>query len=116
MALEDYPTDPAPKRPYRSGPKFKTLVTEFGNGAVSRVSQWDSARRNWTLEYETDATGRATMEAFFIARLGRGEAFNFTCFSDGQTYVVMFDQDEFNATETDKNEHEFTLRLTETDE
>ncbi len=96
MALETFPAI-NPRYVYEVSPEFRTAVNEFGDAGEERVQLWTSAKRRWNLYFRLGATDRATLEAFFVARKGRKEAFYWTCELDDVQYTVRFDTDRLDV-------------------
>ena len=97
------------KQAHISAVEFNTLVDETFSGKEQRRDVWTTPRKKWSLEFEKNKTDRDALIAFFVARKGRKEAFNFTWDSnkggDGETYLVRFgsDQLDFSVLEMVRN-------------
>jgi phage-related protein len=63
---------------YRLKIQFKTGIFGFDAGAEQRQSEWDTPRRAWTLTFLKDETDYDAFVAFFEARKGAGESFDWT--------------------------------------
>lgn len=84
----------APAFPYEVAPEFNTNVTMMQNKNEKRVSKWLTPRRAWNLVFDSLSIANfETLRTFYIARKGRGEAFNWVCLLDNTTYLVRFDSD-----------------------
>jgi phage-related protein len=87
---------------------FKTNVDSEYTAHEQREAVWASPRKTWTLSFEKTPEDMAAVEAFFIARRGKFNAFNWVYSSidkygrptggDNQTYLVRFDSDDLDET------------------
>ena len=95
------------KRAYQISAQWNTVVDDVYSGSEQRRNLWTNPRRKWVLEFSKDNTNSNAIMAFFNARKGRYEAFNWiwqenhsvtgeSIGGDGQTYLVRFDHDELN--------------------
>ena len=83
---------------------FKTDVDGEYTAHEQRNALWMNPRRSWTLSFEKSPDAMAAIQAFFIARRGKWQAFNWTYSAtdkygrptggDGVTYLVRFDIDD----------------------
>ena len=83
---------------------FKTDVDGEYTVHEQRNALWTNPRRSWTLSFEKSPDAMAAIQAFFIARRGKWQAFYWTYASadkygrptggDGVTYLVRFDTDD----------------------
>lgn len=117
MSLENFPTDPKPLMPYVMTPQWKTNALRYEDGSEERLQEWTSAQEKRTLRYLTDEAGKDTLLAFYNARKGGYEAFNFTCFADASaTYTMRFDEEKCTFQQTSAKRWEVKLELVETNE
>ena len=105
MALETFS---APwVRAHKRKITFKTDVDGEYTAHEQRNALWSNPRRTFTLSFEKCPEDIAAVEAFFIARRGKWQAFNWVYSAtdkygrptggDGVTYTVRFDTDDFEA-------------------
>ncbi len=95
------------KRAYQVSSQWHTIVDEVYSGGEQRRNMWTNPRKKWTLEFDKNSTDTNAIMAFFNARKGRYEAFNWVWQAthpitgenlggDGTTYSVRFDDDSLN--------------------
>ena len=114
--MANFPSTVKPDYPYPVAPYYRTAVSKMRGGNEKRTELPGGGYRRWTLSFTLTATQFATLLAFFIARKGKCESFNFTCLYDSQTYVVRFDHDEFPGSWSRNNIYTVpNLKLVEVD-
>ena len=100
---------------YTSDVEFNTIVDEVFSGKEQRRDTWSNPKRSWTLEFSKDLVDTEEIIAFFIARKGKKEAFNWVFDSskggDGQTYLVRFEEDKLSLSHLSMGYHKFNLKL-----
>ncbi len=95
------------KKAYQVSSKWNTIVDDVYSGGEQRRNLWTNPCRKWVLEFSKDNSDTNAIMAFFNARKGRYEAFNWTWQAnhpitgedmggDGNNYTVRFDHDELN--------------------
>jgi len=76
MTVQVFPTTLTAAYPIRIKTGYKTTITDYGEGAVQRVSNWRFGKRTIVVPYGKMPVGdRDTLLAFFRARMGSGESF-----------------------------------------
>lgn len=85
---------------------FKTDIDGEYTSHEQREAIWTNPRRAWTLSFEKSPDAIAAIQAFFIARRGKWQAFYWVYSStdkygrptggDNHTYLVRFDTDDFD--------------------
>ena len=77
--------------------EFYRIMDSVFTAANNMKIWWDSPKRNWTLNFDTDPTTRKQLENFFIAKRGRFRSFDWKWDKnkggDDITYHVRFDSD-----------------------
>ncbi|MFH2137446.1 MAG: DUF2460 domain-containing protein [Candidatus Omnitrophota bacterium] len=79
--------------------EYKTLVSEFENGAEQRRRKWAAPLRKWRLRFNIRI--KADMQAvrdFFKSKYGSFTAFTWTNPNDSAEYSVRFVEDSFKYT------------------
>ncbi len=100
--METFPASPPPSYVFTEKIGFKTLVSDFANGAEQRRNKWGQGKRSFTLTYDVlTAAETNTLYNFYVARKGPFEAFSFVNPMDSQTYTVRFVDDEMSYDEFD---------------
>ncbi|MFA7658770.1 MAG: DUF2460 domain-containing protein [Candidatus Gastranaerophilaceae bacterium] len=88
------------KRAYQMSSKWNTIIDQMFSGKEQRRNQWTDAQKTWNLSFDKTPENTTAVLAFFDARKGKFEAFNWVwptdMGGDGQTYLVRFDTDELN--------------------
>jgi hypothetical protein len=104
-------------RAYTASLEFNTIVDEKFTGNEQRRDVWENPRRTWILEMDKNKIDREALEAFFTARKGRKEAFNFVWETDkggdGQTYKVRFGSDKLELNILELGYSNFKIELVE---
>lgn len=85
---------------------FKTDIDGEYTAHEQRNAQWMNPRRSWTLSFEKTPDTITAVQAFFIARKGKWQAFSWQYKStdkygrptggDDQWYTVRFDTDDLD--------------------
>jgi hypothetical protein len=95
------------ERAYKVSSQWNTIIDEVFSGKEQRRNQWSASRKKWVLTFDVLESDVDAILAFFDARKGRYEAFNWvwqethptkgnSMGGDGETYLVRFDSDELN--------------------
>ena len=75
---------------------FKTLVSEFENGAEQRRRKWDTPQRKWSLKFYSRRTAETNeIKSFFLSKSGAFLSFTWTNPNDSLEYRVRFSEDSF---------------------
>ena len=92
--------------------KFKTLVTEFENGAEQRRSKWGAPLRKFTLSYTNRlAFELAQVRDLFLLKLGAASEFTWTNPNDNVEYSVRFQEDSFKFSNKAYGVYDFDVSL-----
>jgi hypothetical protein len=76
--MADYPTSPIPQLSFTKEIGFKTLISQFENGAEQRRRKLSQGKRLFTLVYNALTVAEAAiLWNFYMARKGSYESFNF---------------------------------------
>lgn len=104
MALETFTVPWV--RAHKRKISFKTDIDGEYTVHEQRNALWINPRHSWTLSFEKTPTDILAVQAFFIARKGRWQAFNWVYSStdkygrktggDDKTYLVRFDTDDLD--------------------
>jgi len=90
--METFPL--VPDFVFKQKTDFNTVVSEFENGTEQRRAKWSSDLKTFECEFDNrPKSDFTTLQAFFEARQGKYEAFEFTNPLDDVTYTVRFDTD-----------------------
>lgn len=111
-------------RAYKISSQWNTAVDEMFSGNEQRRNLWTNSRKKWTLEFDKNHTDFNSILAFFDARKGRYESFNWVwkdihpitgeeMGGDGNTYLVRFDDDELNFEHIRKGYTKFQITFVE---
>ncbi len=77
--MESFPVSPIPQYSYTTDIEFKTLTSQFENGAEQRRSKWSRGKMQITLAYNVLTKAQiALLWSFYIVRKGSFETFYFT--------------------------------------
>lgn len=77
---------------------YKTLVSEFENGAEQRRAKRSQSIKSWQLEYHNRlANDLNVVQMLFRNKKGAYGSFTWLNPVDGQTYTVRFKEDSFSA-------------------
>lgn len=94
--------------------EYKTLVSEFENGAQQRRRKWESPIRNWTLRFRTRTLPEMNaVRDFFISKYGSFAGFTWTNPNDSVEYTVRFSDDSFKFSMKSYQLYDFELNLQE---
>jgi phage-related protein len=78
--------------------EYKTLVSEFENGAEQRRQKRTNAIRKWKLVYRNKSgTDKGTLQTLFDAKKGRATSWLWTNPLDSTQYTVRFDSDQLEV-------------------
>ena len=94
-------------RAYQASSQWNTVIDTVFSGKEQRRNLWSSSRKKWILEFNKNDTDMAAILAFFDARKGCYEAFNWTWQAthpdtgeniggDDVQYLVRFDDDQLS--------------------
>jgi len=93
---------------------FKTIVSEFENGAEQRRRKWATPQRRWSLRFKSKTQAELNaVKSFFLAKYGALIAFTWTNPNDGVEYTVRFVDDSFKFTLKDYQIYDFEFDLIE---
>ncbi len=112
MATFDYQY----KRAYQVSSQWNTIIDDVYSGGEQRRNMWSNGRKKWVLEFDKNLTDSNAIMAFFNARRGRYEAFDWTWADvggDNQQYTVRFDHDELNFEHLALGYNTFQITLVE---
>jgi len=111
------------KRAYKVSAEFKTDVQDFYTGNEQRLNRWTNPRRKWVLDFDKNHTDTNSILAFFEARKGMYEAFNWTwkatdqdgneAGGDGVSRLVRFDTDTLDISHLALGYTEFSIPFVE---
>lgn len=92
-----YPTTPIPAATYSHGSGYPVAVTRYAAGTEQRVRLGTAPARAWNLAYTVNDAEKATLQAFWDARQGKLEAFDFVDpAAGGASLTARFDQDRLD--------------------
>jgi len=104
-------------RAYTASVEFNTIVDEKFTGKEQRRDVWTNPRRTWMLEMDKNKVDREGLVAFFSARKGRKEAFDWKWTSDkggdDKTYRVRFGADKLELNILELGYANFQIELVE---
>ena len=76
--------------------EYKTLISEFENGAEQRRRKWANPLSKWTLRFNNRTLDEMTaVRDFFKNKAGSLAAFTWTNPNDSVEYTVRFAEDSF---------------------
>lgn len=76
--------------------EYKTLVSEFENGAEQRRRKWANPLSKWTLRFRNRTKAdMETVRDFFKSKYGSFTVFTWTDPNDSVEYTVRFVEDSF---------------------
>ncbi len=76
--------------------EYKTLVSEFENGAQQLRRKWQAPRHKWRLKFTSRTkSDMETVRDFFKSKYGALTAFTWTNPNDELEYAVRFVEDSF---------------------
>ncbi len=94
--------------------EFSTVMSEFENGAEQRRAKWASDFKKFDCRFENrPKTDFTTLQAFFEAREGKYDTFEFTNPEDSVVYTVRFDDDKLEISHKTALVYSFKLKLKE---
>jgi uncharacterized protein (TIGR02217 family) len=94
--------------------QYKTLISEFENGAEQRRSKWKNPLRKWSLRYKTRTLSEMnSVRDFFMGKKGAFSAFTWTNPNDSVEYMVRFVEDSFRFSLKAYQLYDFELDLIE---
>jgi phage-related protein len=94
--------------------EFKTLVSEYENGAEQRRRKWENPRRKWFLRFNTRIKSElVNIMNFFVNKSGAYQGFTWTNPNDGIEYFVRFVEDSLKFTLKAYEIYDLELRLIE---
>lgn len=89
--MADFPTTPKYGYSFGKEIEFRTLVSNFENGAEQRRAKWSQGKRKFTVTYNAVSPANMTiLYDFYVARKGSFESFNFTDPITSTVYAVRF--------------------------
>lgn len=112
------------EKAYQVSSEWKTVLDEVYSGSEQRRNMWTNARKKWVLKFSVRHASATDILAFFNARKGMYEAFNWTwqdthpvngndMGGDGVEYLVRFDMDELNFEHVFLGNQTFQITLVE---
>lgn len=108
--LFDFPC----KRAHQMSCEWNTIIDDMFSGNEQRRNQWSNPKMSWKLDFDKAPENTTAVIAFFNARKGKFEAFNWVWSidmgGDGQTYLVRFDTDKLDM-DMFKGYSEFSLPI-----
>jgi len=94
--------------------QYKTIVSQFENGAEQRRAKWASGQRSWTLQFNNrTAADFDTVIDFVTAKKGAYSSFTWTNPNDATEYTVRFEEDSVSFSNKAYGVYDFNFRLTE---
>jgi phage-related protein len=94
--------------------QYKTLVSEFENGAEQRRRKWANPLRKWTLRFRHRHLSEMNdIRNFFMDKCGAFEVFTWTNPNDSTEYNVRFVEDSFRFTLKAYRIYDFELDFVE---
>jgi len=94
--------------------EYKTLISEFENGAEQRRRKWTSPLRKWRLRFNNRVkTDMQSVRDFFKSKYGAFMAFTWTNPNDSVEYSVRFVEDSFKFTMKAHEVYDFEFDLME---
>jgi phage-related protein len=94
--------------------QYKTLVSEFENGAEQRRRKWANPLRKWTLRFRHRHLSEMNdIRNFFMGKCGAFGAFTWTNPNDSTEYTVRFAEDSFRFTLKAYRIYDFELDFVE---
>jgi hypothetical protein len=95
--METFPATPKSAYGYNKTVAFKTLISQFENGAEQRRKKWSQGKLTFTLIWNAiTPTNMAILWNFYIARLGSYDAFTFVDPLTTSSYTVRFLDDSMS--------------------
>lgn len=99
---------------YSEKKQYKTLKTNFENGAVQTRAKWSSPLRTFRLVFKnrpySDVT---TLMTLFDSKYGGYGSFTFTNPNDSTEYTVRFSEDTLDVENKAYDVYDFSLSLEE---
>jgi phage-related protein len=93
---------------------YKTIVSEFENGAEQRRKKWSNPQRKWSLRFRNRKKSEVdAVKVFFTGRLGSLTAFTWTNPNDSVEYTVRFADDSFKFSLKDYDLYDFEFDFIE---
>lgn len=103
------------KLAYQVSSQWNTIIDETFSAKEQRRNQWTNSRKSWSLEFDKNNTDTNAVLAFFDARKGSYEAFNWvwptSLGGDGATYLVRFDKDTLDLSMLEYGYSTFNIKL-----
>ncbi|MDD5500521.1 hypothetical protein BU251_09210 [Candidatus Velamenicoccus archaeovorus] len=94
--------------------EYKTLVSEFENGAEQRRRKWANPLAKWTLRFNNRTQAEmAEVLDFFKSRFGAFMAFTWTNPNDSFEYTVRFVEDSFQFSRKAYGVYDFECEFVE---
>lgn len=91
----------SPDQVLEETPSFKTLISEYENGAEQRRAKWSTPLREFRLIFRNrTATEYAEALDFFKSKLGAYTSFTWTNPNDSIEYTVRYKDDSIKFTRT----------------
>lgn len=94
--------------------EYKTLLSQFDNGAEQRRRKWENPLRKWSLRFKTRAKSELIqIRDFFMNKCGAYGEFTWTNPNDATEYTVRFLDDSFKFSLIAFERYDFELELVE---
>ena len=94
--------------------EYKTIVSEFENGAEQRRRKWANPQRKWTLRFNNRThTEMTEVSDFFKSKFGAFMAFTWTNPNDSVEYTVRFVEDSFQFSRKAYGVYDFEFEFIE---
>lgn len=94
--------------------EYKTLVSEFENGAQQRRRKWSNPLRKWTLRFRNRTLSEMNnIRDFFMNKYGSFDSFTWTNPNDSVEYTVRFAEDSFKFSLKDYQVYDFEFDFVE---
>jgi phage-related protein len=94
--------------------EYKTLVSEFENGAEQRRRKWQNPLSKWTLRFNNRTSAEmATVRDFFKNKFGAFMSFTWTNPNDSVEYTVRFVEDSFQFSRKAYGVYDFEFEFIE---
>jgi hypothetical protein len=98
--MANYPTSPKPSYSVVKDINYKTLISNFENGAEQRRNKWSQGKLSFSLVYKILTAAQMTiLWDFYIARKGSFESFTYTDVISATAYTVRFSEDSLSFEE-----------------
>jgi len=94
--------------------EYKTLVSEFENGAEQRRRKWQNPLSKWTLRFNNRTLSEMqAVRNFFKSKFGALMSFTWTNPNDAVEYTVRFVEDSFQFSRKAYGVYDFEFEFIE---